>query len=111
MRAALSFRRFLTRRLPRSGFASWKVHLLLLAGLSFGLCAWGETVVFPQFTVAEAESYFQAQSLAFQTQAGVGAETYFVLARLQNRLGHQDEAERLARLALGSDNKSGSVHS
>lgn len=42
-------------------------------------------------------------ALDFQAQAGEVPETYFILARLQNRLGHQDQAERLARLAFERD--------
>ncbi|MGO8698476.1 MAG: tetratricopeptide repeat protein [Limisphaerales bacterium] len=96
----------------RSRLARWNCHLLMaLTGLGFGPGAWSETVVDPEFTVAAAQSYLQAQSLTFQTQAGAGAETYFVLARLQNRLGHQDEAERLARQALERNPKLAEIHS
>jgi protein O-GlcNAc transferase len=85
--------------------------LMVLAALSFGRCARGETIVFPEFTVPEAQSYLQAQSVAFQAQAGAAVDGYFLLARLQSRLGHQDEAERLARQALGCDSKRAEIHS
>jgi tetratricopeptide (TPR) repeat protein len=112
MKATLSFQRSLPKRRRGSKSASWKGRLLMvLGGLSLGWCAWGETVVFPEFTVASAQSYLQAQALAFQAQAGAGDQTYFLLARLQNRLGHQDEAERLARQALGCDPKRADIQS
>ncbi len=84
---------------------------MLLAGLSLGPWARGDTVIFPVFTVATTQSYLEAQASAFQVQAGAVAETYFLPARLQSRLGHQDEAERLARQALGFDPKRAEIHS
>jgi tetratricopeptide (TPR) repeat protein len=112
MNAASSFWCSLTRRQYLSGFASWTGRrLMVLAGAGFCWCACGETIVFPEFTVPAAQSYLQAQSSSFQSQAGAGAESCFVLARLQNNLGHQDEAERLARQALGFDPNHADIHS
>jgi tetratricopeptide (TPR) repeat protein len=99
-------------RVHRSRIGLAKSHfLLLLAGLSFGSLARSETIVFPEFTVPTAQTYLVAQSAAFESRAGAGADTYFLLARLQNHLGHQDAAERLARQALGFDSRRADIHS
>ena len=76
---------------------------LLLIGLGFVCRAWGAPVAFPEFSVESAQHYLEIVTPAFQAQAGDTAETFFILARLQNRSGHQDEAERLARRATERD--------
>ncbi len=112
MNGEFSFQRYLIRRLHRTKIAARKGCVLLaLAGLSLSPFARSETIVFPEFTVATAQTYLETQSLAFQGRAGAGADTYFLLARLQNHLGHQDEAERLARQALGLDAKRADIDS
>jgi tetratricopeptide (TPR) repeat protein len=112
MNAAVSFLRFPPKRLFWSRFASRNGRLLMaLAALNLGPRAWCETIVFPEFAVSAAQSYLQAQSLAFQNQAGTNSVTLFLLARLQNRLGHQDDAEQLARQALECDPKRAEIRS
>jgi tetratricopeptide (TPR) repeat protein len=86
---------------------------MLIVFLAFGQCARvaAGPVVFPEFTASSAQSYLRTQASEFQSEAGAGAETYFLLARLQNRMGHQDDAERLARQALACDPKRADIHS
>lgn len=76
---------------------------MVLIGVGFGCRAWGGPIAFPEFSVERAQHYLEEMAPAFQAQAGDAAETYFILARLQNRLGHQDEAERFARQAFERD--------
>jgi tetratricopeptide (TPR) repeat protein len=83
----------------------------LLAGAGFARRATGNDIDFPGFTVASAQNYLQAQAQAFQTEAGAGADAFYLMARLQNKLGHQDEAERLGRQALGCDPKRAEIDS
>ena len=61
------------------------------------------TAVFPEFSVATARDYLQAVAQVVQTQAVAGAEVSFIQARMQSQLGREDEAERLARQALGKE--------
>src|SRR5208283_1006465 len=85
--------------------------LLVMGGLGLAAPLTAETPASPEFKPASAGTYLEEQSSLFQNQAGSGAEACFVLARLQNRLGHQDQAERLARRALESDPKRAEIHS
>lgn len=75
----------------------------VFAAVFFGVAAQGETNGFAEFSVSNSQSYIREQSQAFTNQAGAGVEAFYTLARLQNRLGHQDEAENLARKALEYD--------
>ncbi len=75
----------------------------MFAALIFGIAVQGETNAISDFSVSNSQNYVREQSQAFTNQAGVGSDTFYTLARLQNRLGHQDEAEKLARAALGYD--------
>ncbi len=79
--------------------------------MCFLTCAHGAPLVFPDFTVPAASEYLQGQALAFQDQAGAGAESYFLLARLQNRLGRPDDAKRLGRQALMCDPNRADINS
>ena len=84
---------------------------LLLIGLGFGCRAWCGTVAFPEFSVEGAQNYFEIVAPGFQAQVGDVPEVYFILARLRNRLGHQDDAEHLARRALELDRKRADIQS
>ncbi|HEX4646942.1 MAG TPA: tetratricopeptide repeat protein [Verrucomicrobiae bacterium] len=76
---------------------------MVLMSLGLAFRAEGASIAFPEFSVEDAQHYLEIVAPAFQAQAGEALDTYFILARLQNRLGHQDEAERLARQALARD--------
>ncbi|MGO8700610.1 MAG: tetratricopeptide repeat protein [Limisphaerales bacterium] len=88
-----------------------ELAVLALPALTFALWARAETLVFPEFTVASAQSYLEAQSKEFEDRAGTDADTLFLLARLQNRLGDQNQAERLARQASEHDLKRPDIYS
>ncbi len=77
---------------------------LLLAGplvfLAFACRLGAATNTLPEFRVETARDYLLAAARQGLAQAGTNAESCLIQGRLQNNLGQQDEAERLARQAL-----------
>jgi tetratricopeptide (TPR) repeat protein len=68
------------------------------------LCAWpavgAEPPKFPEFTVEGARAYLEEVAREVASPAGDEVTADYLRARLQNQLGSQDQAERLARRAL-----------
>ena len=88
----------------RRGFAGWQSHVAILwVVLVLGFSAGAETAPFPEYQPATAREYLGTLIRAIEDQAGSGADTRFLQARLEQQLGRQDEAERLARQALALD--------
>ncbi|MGO8679115.1 MAG: tetratricopeptide repeat protein [Limisphaerales bacterium] len=77
---------------------------LLLGGLGlllvFPSTFWAATNSLPEFRAEAARDYLSAAARLGLAEAGTNAESCFIQARLQNNLGHPDEAERFARQAL-----------
>jgi tetratricopeptide (TPR) repeat protein len=84
---------------------------MILPTLALALWARAETIAFPEFTVTGAKSYLEEQSKEFAAKAGTDADTLYLLARLQNRLGDQTQAAQLARQACDRDPKRPDVYS